>query len=566
MMRMRFCVALTLSLAVLATATPALAAKDYRAERFDVRLTVQADGSMQVTETIRFVFGPDSFTYVFREIPTRRTDGIQVLAVSIDGRPLSPGKDAGQYEVRRADNGRRRVVWHFEPTTAAARTFEVTYLVRGIVEQRVDADLVRWRALPADHEYVIGCAGLSMSYPPGATLLAPPILEPPPTRVSGEGPGLAFELCPVDRDDSWVVSARFAPRSLAVAVPAWQERSRQHAAYLPMFLGLAGLILVSGVLGFVVFGLNHRPEVRPDTSGEVPEKPENAPAGLGVALAHAGSVSGPTALAALLDLAARGAIRIEETPSTSRFTKHEFRIIPADRAVARMNHERALLDLLFTSKAGARPSVKLSEFGKVLQSPGRWKRFTSAVRTDLRSAGLIDPDRERTRSSVTRVSVGMIALAIVGFVGLIPFIDRFGPASLLIPGATLLVALAGFITASALPILTNEGQRRAGLWAAHGRHLKTLAKSGAPPPSAETFGQVLPYAAGFGAALGWAKALDKHGMKTGAPWLQALARHEDAGGSMAATIAVLSAGHSASGHTAGGAGAGAAGGGSSGAG
>jgi hypothetical protein len=562
MTRMRHIVALVVTAAVLGTSAPALAAKDYRAERYDVKLALQPDGSMQVTEAITFAFGPDSFTYVTREIPTRRTDGIQILGVSIDGRPLTPGKEAGQYEVKRADNGRRRIVWHFEPVTATTRTFQVTFMVQGLVELSEPADLVRWRILPSDHDYVIACASVSLSYPPAASLLEPPVLDPAPTRTSVEGTALAYERCPVAPDDSWLLSARFAPRSLSAAPPSWQERSLRHATYLPTFLGLAVLILVGGVIGFVVFGLNHRPDVRSDSSSRLPEKPGDEPAGFAIALAHGGSVQGQTALAALLDLAARGAIRIEEAEPGSRFTRHEFRILPGDRSLARAEHERELIDLLFRTKSGSRSSVKLSEFGKILQSPGRWNRFTQAVRGDLRSSGLIDPAREHTRSTVNAVAIGLILLAVVGFIATAPFVNQMGPASLLMAGAVLLVALSGFIVASTLPMLTDAGQRRAGLWAAHGRYLKDLGKGRATPPSADMFGRALPYAAGFGVAVAWAKALEKHGMKTGAPWLQALARHEDSGGNMAATIAMLSAGQSASGHTSA-AGAGAAGGGSS---
>lgn len=568
MVRRHRVVGLALVLVVLAAGTPALAAKDYRAERFDVNLDLEPDGSMRVTESITFAFGPDTFTYVFREVPTRRTDGIQVLGASLDGRPLTPGKNAGEYEVKRADNGRRRIVWHFEPLTASTHTFEVSYLVRGLVELATAADVVRWRALPSDHEYVIACATLTLTHPPSAALLDAPVLEPEPTRTWPEGPALTYERCPVERDESWTISARFAPRSLAATPPAWQDRAARHGRYLPTFLGIAALILTGGILGFVVFAINHRSGVHPDSTSRLAERPEHVPAGLGIALARSGHPDGATAFAALLDLAARGAIRIEEAESTSRFTKHDFRIVPADRTRATTGHERHLLDLLFTSKSGPRTSAKLSELAKILQSPGRWKRFTNALRADLRAAGLIDQAREHTRSSVTHVSIGIILLAIVGFVATVPFVNQIGPPALLMPGAVIAVALAGFIVASTLPVLTDEGLRRAGLWAAYGRYVKGLAKDASAPPSTETFGQMLPYAAGFGTAVAWARALEKHGMKTGVPWLHALLRQEDGRGGMGATIAMLSAGHSASSHTstAGAGGAGATGGGSSGAG
>jgi len=55
--------------------------QDYRAERFDVNLVVEPGGAMVVTERIRFVFGDDSFTYVYRGLRSRRTDGVTIVSV-----------------------------------------------------------------------------------------------------------------------------------------------------------------------------------------------------------------------------------------------------------------------------------------------------------------------------------------------------------------------------------------------------------------------------------------------------------------------------------------------------
>lgn len=553
---------------VLGLARPALAAKDYLATRYDVRLALQPGGSMQVTETVTFAFGTDTFTYVYREIPVRRTDGIRFLGASIDGRPLSPGSGPGQYEVKRAKDGRQRIVWHFDRVTRATRTLAVTYLVSGAAAQRDGADEIRWLALPDKHEYAIGCASLTLTHPASAAILGEPRLDPPPTRVLFEGPGLSYELCPVERNDSWALTAEFAPRTLAAAAPGWQQRAARHAELAPAFLGVGAMLLFGGVLAFVAFALNHRAQVSLDPSLRLAEMPEDLPAGLAAAMARSGHVSGGVAIGALMGLAARGALRIEETAPGSAFRKRDFVITPADPSRATTVHERQLLALLFTRKSGPRESIKFSEMGKLIQNAARWKSFTKAIREDLRGLGLIDPARAHTRKAVNRVAIAIVGLAILGFVVTIPFVTRVGPAALLIPGALLVTALTGFIVANSLPLFTDEGQRRAGLWSAFGRHLKDLSKgrSGGPRDGA-SFERLLPYAAAFGAALGWAKALQAHGLAATPSWLHALS-HEGAADHMGATIAMLSAGHSAASNPGSQAGPGgaAAGGGSSGAG
>ena len=59
-------------------ATPAVA-KEYQADRFDVRIEVLPGGHLHVTETIVFRFVEGTFREVFRTVPTRRTDGIEFV-------------------------------------------------------------------------------------------------------------------------------------------------------------------------------------------------------------------------------------------------------------------------------------------------------------------------------------------------------------------------------------------------------------------------------------------------------------------------------------------------------
>jgi len=89
-------------LLIAVAATPA-AGKSYSAERFDAVIRVLPDGTLDVTETVVFRFEDGPFTEVFREIPRRRTDGVQVMRAEMQGRccrsarsraPLNGGLEA----------------------------------------------------------------------------------------------------------------------------------------------------------------------------------------------------------------------------------------------------------------------------------------------------------------------------------------------------------------------------------------------------------------------------------------------------------------------------------------
>jgi hypothetical protein len=545
-----------------AAVVPAVAAKAYRAERYHSRVVVEPGGAIAVTETVRFAFGPDSFTYMSRELPTRRTDGLTVLEASMDGVPMERGKAPGQYEVRRDDN-RRRIIWHFPPTSNATREFTVTYRAAGVVWQDATSDVLAWTLLPTRHEYVIECASGEVAYPDGAVLVMDAAFDPLPSTVSHEGRTVRFERCPVERNASWVVTMRFARGSVAPVAPRWQQRSAMNRQNLPLFLGLGGLVLLAGAGGFLVFALTHR-HARLDGRGVTASLPDDLPPALAGALTATGAAVGwAPVLGAAMDLARRGALSIESREKSGWFGSHEVLVSRGATPVDAAPHERVLLDLLFTDKHGARTSVTFSELAKTIRSSRRWKQLKDAIMSDLRSARLLDGDRERTRGRVAAAGVAMLLLSIPGFVAAVALFDRLGEPVLLLPGALLMVGVVGLAVGVSLSPLSEEGHRRAEGWRAFKR---ALAEDSGATPGADRLERWLPYAVAFGTAVAWMKRLQKRGVTMGPSWLSSVSRDGAHGpASIGSTVAILSAGSSAGAHAgghAGGAG-GAAGGGSS---
>jgi len=166
--------------------------------------------------------------------------------------------------------------------------------------------------------------------------------------------------------------------------------------------------------------------------------------------------------------------------------------------------------------------------------------------------------------------VATMLFSIVGFALSAVFLDQVGEAVLALPIAILVSGIVGLATGASLSPLSDEGHGRGQRWKAFGRHLGGVAKHAEGEAAThENFERLLPYAAAFGAALAWAKRLEKRGVNAGPSWLLALASDGAShGATMAATVAMLSAGHNAGAHAGGSAagGTGAAGGGSSGAG
>src|SRR5262245_52535979 len=95
----RASLALALLAAMLLAAWPAAAAKEGRASRLDVDLMVQNDGSVLVVETLECVYTGGPFTFVTREIPAERTDGLDSFEAYMDGTRMPEGDQPGQVEI-----------------------------------------------------------------------------------------------------------------------------------------------------------------------------------------------------------------------------------------------------------------------------------------------------------------------------------------------------------------------------------------------------------------------------------------------------------------------------------
>src|SRR5262245_22811556 len=124
---------------------PVQAAKSYYAEYFDVQIDLQEGGSAIITETVKFHFEGNRFTFAFREISAKETDGITFLDESMDGVPMSQGTQAGQAEIEAGDP--LKVTWHFAPTSDASHVFTLRYRVDGVI-RKDDRDTIIWRAVP----------------------------------------------------------------------------------------------------------------------------------------------------------------------------------------------------------------------------------------------------------------------------------------------------------------------------------------------------------------------------------------------------------------------------------
>lgn len=564
-MKSKLLMAALLVAALALVAAPLWAAKDYRAERFDATWQVGADGSLLVTETVIFRFDGGPFTFVYRELPLDYSDGIEIVDARLDGQPLPRGEGEGAYEVE--DDDPLKVTWRFAPTSDATHTFELTYRALGVVRREGGEDLLWWNFLPTDYEYPIDAATLRVTYPATAQRIGAAEVRRGEANITEGNGEVRFDAANIRSGAPLTVALRFAEGTLIAQPPAWQVRSQQIAERAPLVAGAAGLTFLLGGGWLLALWRSGRREssFTAGQPGLVYAPPSNlAPALAGALTNGNGKAAAMHALATIFSLAQRGLIAIEQTGEKKWYADppYAFRKTAALTNATLSEHERALIDLLFSDKNGAKDEVKLSEAGRRLQS--KLSPFSKAVESELIRQGLIDPARRQYAGRFYAACVVLIALALVTAIGGAFFVSLLGGWVFLLPLGLFTLSMTALALGASYSPLSERGEDAAARWRGFQQNIKTIAKGRESSWDTRQFDRYFPYATAFGQAEGWAKAYQKTGATEIPAWFRSVAAGSD--GNIAAFVAMTSAIHSSSASASGAGGGGAGGGGGSGAG
>ncbi len=553
---------LTLVLAIAFTfANPVFAAKSYYAERFDVQLDIQENGSMIVTETVEFRFEGGPFTFAFREISANDTDGLTFLDASMDGVPMPEGTQAGQVEVEAGNP--LKVTWHFPATSDASRVFTVRYRVDGVI-RKGDADTLIWRVIPEDHDYSIASSSIILTYPQKAILLEDPRLSRNFETGSTDA-GILLTASGLGEDEDLILTASFAPDSLTAAVPQWQIQKEQAdataAKALPVGF-IAGIVmLLLGGFGLFTYA---RTNARDPNISDVISTP-NPPSDLAPALVAALTKQANGSMGTIFDLAGRGILEIQEEKGSWGTTNY---ILVKKEPAASLNlHEQGLLSAIF--KTGD-TQVNMSEISTRLGMNS--KLFDEPVEQELIQRKWLDPERKLTHKKLIASGLFAMFLSLAVFVASLILGSGFGrdvnmamlfAAMAGVSAAIFLISIAVLIYSAAYSVLTPEGEEQAVRWKGFQEYINQVSKGKEPAIRPDFFEKYLAYAAVFGLGASWAKYFQK---MDGVPlpiWFHAMAgSHGDFG----AIVAVMSASDTSGASGGSGGSAGASGGGSSGAG
>jgi uncharacterized protein (TIGR04222 family) len=541
-------------------ASPALAAKSYHAERFDVLIDIQENGSAIITETVEFRFEGNPFTFAFREISATETDGITFIDASMDGVPMSQGTQAGQVEVEAGDP--LKVTWHFPPTSDTSYLFVVRYRADGII-RKGNGDTLIWRAVPEDHDYSIAHSTITVTYPSQATLLEQPTLDWD-FDATWEENRIILTTSGLAQDADLILTARFAPNSLTQLAPQWQIRQEQTAAAAARAFpsgSIAGILtLVFGSLGLFTYARANGRELTISPVVSNPNPPSDVPP------AVIGKLSGQAHgfMGTIFDLAQRGMLEVSEEKGFWGTKNHV--LTRKEMNASLRPHEQGLLDAIF--KTGE-TQVNMSEVAGRLAAKSTL--FDEPLEQELIQRGWLDPERKSKRAMLTASGLIMmfaaLALFIASLIGINMVLSNLNLVMLIaafagIGAGAFLLSIGLLIYAATFSILTPAGEEQMARWKGFAEYLKQVSKGKEPAIRPDYFERYLAYAAVFGLGTKWAEYFQTFNGMPLPIWFHATA---GSNGDFGAIVAVMSSSDSA-GAGAGGGAAGASGGGSSGAG
>jgi hypothetical protein len=523
-------------------------AKGYSAQRFDVTLRPLDDGAVQVTETLRLTFEGGPFSYVSREISLKKTDGIEILGASMDGRVQRRGTDPGQFEVR-VSNARISIRWHFAGASDSTHDFRLSYLAHGVVQQTGAGPLLEWQAHPTEHAYRIASSRIVVDG-------LPPDREPA-LRTRRVGQARAEHTggeWVIEADDigsnGWVTIS--APTIMAAGiVPKWQQHEREQRALAPRLLQFAALATVLSLAVVLLLWRQYPPAPAVDPTAFLDGPPVVRPPAIAAAILAGGHATTAPAAGTLFDLASRNALAVAEAERNWK-TRRGF-VLTRNDGIALAPHEAALMDVMFKRDR----SVSLSKAASGLARRGRV--FRHAVNEELLRLGLTDEQRRANRRRLFVAGLSLVALSIAAV--MVVLAKDAAPWGLAIPLGLDIAAILAIVLAATRVELSDEGYRERERWKGFRRTLKgsmgSMGSSGSIGSESLAL-RFLPYLAAMGLGTQFSRYLKKRGGDAILPpWFRTLAG-SDGSAAFAAFVGAMSASTSA-----GAAGSGAAGGGSS---
>ncbi|MCB0179546.1 MAG: DUF2207 domain-containing protein [Anaerolineae bacterium] len=479
-------------------------------QRYDVDIDVQTNGDMLIEETQQIDFTSGSFHFGFAAIPLDRVERITDIQVSevINGseRPYTPNSSSEYGFTTTRNEGNLEITWYFPPTQNSEHTYILRYRVIGGLRIYEGGDQVWWKAIPADHNFPIESATVTVMPPqtfPKSDLVVnsygAPLSGDPAYTDRG---AVVFNAQNIPAGQELEVRVQFPHGVVQAEPPSWQAADDQVRTWGPVIgvgSGVLGLMLLIG--GPMAVYLLWRSRGRDDAIAAVPEylsePPSDLPAGIvGTLIDEHADVK--DIIASILDLAERGALRMEEQKKETKMglgVSREFIFHLEDAGQAQYPHEERLLKRIFGSNL-KKQERKLRDLQNKFYTA--IPEIQQMLYKEVADRGYFYHNPDSVRSRWRGLAMFGLIVAAGSAVCLVVLLGEYSWA-VACPGLALMASALTLISVSQhMPRKTAQGAEEAAKWLAFKKYLQNIEQYGDLEHIKGKFEQYLPYATAFG--------------------------------------------------------------------
>ena len=474
-------------------------------QRWDVNIEVQQNSDMLIEEIQEITFTSGTFRFGFRSIPLDRVEDIVDVQVweIVDGveRPYTPGSTSEYGFTTSINEGELEITWYFPPTSNSNHTYIIRYRVIGGLRFYDERAQVWWKAVPPDHNFPVRGSRviviLPAAYPQDQLTVAS--YGAPATTYYNDQSQVVFEAQNIPADQELEVRVEFPGDAVQGSPPAWQaadDRRQTWGPVISVIFGALGLMVLFGGPLAVYLLWYTRGRDRPVglVAEYITEPPSDLPAGLvGTLVDEKADVK--DIIASIVDLARRGALRMEEEKTEGFLgigSGRDFIFHLEDPSKATRPYEKTLITRIF----GKREERRLSDL--------RQKFYTAIpelrqqLYQEVVSEGFFPRNPETTRRVWSGLGCAGLVVAAVIAVLLLVILGEISPWAAC-PGVSLgLAAIGLMIVGRHMPRKTPQGAEEAAKWLAFKRYLENIEKHGDLEAVKDKFEDFLPYAVAFG--------------------------------------------------------------------
>jgi len=485
--------------------------RSFHMDHYDADITVNTDGTMDIVETLAYVFDEGTFRRGTRFIPTDRLVDITNVAVeevgfgpyeeteyNADDAAFATEHTFGTLESPKQLNIR----WIYSSRgTSQPKTFKVSYRVTGGIRVYPNYYQLDWVAIPPEWGGNIDASRVTVHLPSGVDATTLDVASKPEVPSTKEGNTVTWNATNVNSGLEVGIKqissgALLVPPAMVQQIKSkWQDSLDTWERVGPFLnLGLTGiglLILIVGPLWTVrkwyKYGRDLPVAMYTDY---VPDAPSDLPPGLvGTLLDESADVR--DVIATIVDQGRKQNLTINELESGGIFSSKDFEYRQTGTNV-QYRYEEMVLNALFRDGSEKRLSDLKNNFYKDI-SPIYSEMYEELVRLQYFPE---NPSAVRARNVgagigiiILGVLVGVAAYFLQGGITLFPMI----PAVAL--GITGLVRI-GF--SGAMPRKTDFGSGEAQKWRAFKRYLEEIQRYTNVQAAADKFQKYLPYAVALG--------------------------------------------------------------------